>query len=187
MTRFKESYCYEPKAEHSKRSAKPSADTPAASADTAQANADQCSDSIASLGDASAVEGSSSAINASRANSGSSKSAPKQTKTNAVPEFGTSRSTRKRKEEIEIGAIQLSSDDFHSVPLWIWGRYLLINHTVKYFKVDGRPIHTLEMAVVIAYHQKRKKVNDDIKHWAKADNNQAETDQDDGLWGCGCR
>lgn len=122
------------------------------------------------------------AASVSAVNCSGSEKTRRSEETNKVQSSGTARSSSGSSEGVQLGRIHVSLDDFNSVPGWIWGRYLLINYTVKNFKVDGRPINNLEMMSVINAHQKRRMVENELNDRAKADNGKAEADQNAGIW-----
>lgn len=67
--------------------------------------------------------------------------------------------------------------------MWIWGRYLLLNHRVKNFKVDGRVITNMEMAAIISWYQKLKELRNDIfDHRTETGHDQTAAAQNVGVW-----
>jgi len=83
----------------------------------------------------------------------------------------------------KIGLLITSWADLKDWPMWIWGRYLLINHTVKNFKVDGRVITTMEMAAIISWYQKLRELrNDSFDHRTEAGHDQTAATQNVGVW-----
>ena len=172
----------EHKAGHSKRSARRSDAMPAACAVISPASVAASTDTRKSRGGARAAAGCKTAASVSVVNCSGKEKTHQSEETNKVPSSGTARSSSGSSGGVQLGRIHVSLDDFNSVPGWIWGRYLLINYTVKNFKVDGRPINNLEMMSVINAHQKRRMIENELNNRTKANNGKAEADQDAGIW-----
>tara|TARA_Y100001951_G_C11276605_1_gene262359 strand:+ start:361 stop:924 length:564 start_codon:yes stop_codon:yes gene_type:complete len=177
----------EPKAGHSKRSVKHWDAMPAAFAGISPASVAASTDTRKSRGGARAAAGCKTAVSVSVVNCSGKEKTHQSEETNKVPCSGTARSSSGSSGGVQLGRIHVSLDDFNSVPGWIWGRYLLLNYTVKNFKVDGRPINNLEMMSVINAHQKRRMIENELNDRAKANNGKAEADQNAGIWSSGCR
>ena len=187
MKKSSESYYSEHKAAPSKRSARRSDAMQAACAGTSPASVAASTGTRQSRGGARAAAGCKTAASVSVVNCSGSAKTHRSEETSKVPSSGTARSSSGSSGGVQLGRINVSMDDFNSVPGWIWGRYLLLNYTVKDFRVDGRPINNLEMMSVINAHQKRRMIEDELNNRAKANNGEAEADQDAGIWSSGCR